>query len=90
MRYTEQVDRSKTHHYQPRSDGQAGYPNRKPFHHPHTSLGASGHWIHLLSIAAPLVIGEVVKDPEPRWRALLLPSGGAAIASEAVWTYRLS
>jgi hypothetical protein len=90
MRYTELVDRPKTHHYQPRSEGQGAHGQRKPFHHPHTSLGAAGHWIHLLAIAAPLVIGEVIKDPEHRWRALRIASVGAAMASEAVWTYRLS
>jgi len=72
----------------------AGYAepshNRQQFHHPRTSLGAAGHWIHLAAVAAPLVIGEVIKDPDARWRALRLASVGAALASEAVWTYRLS
>jgi hypothetical protein len=75
--------------YQPR----AGYPDtngRQAFHRPHTSLGAAGHWIHLAAIAAPLVIGEVIKNPDARWRALRLASVGAAVASEAVWTLRLS
>jgi hypothetical protein len=67
----------------------APYP-RQPYHHPRTSLGAAGHWIHLAAIAAPLIIGEVVKDPEQRWRALRLASVGAAVASEAVWTHRLT
>jgi hypothetical protein len=58
--------------------------------HAHSSLGATGHWIHLLSVAAPLFIGEVIKNPENRWRALRLASVGAAIASEAVWSLRLS
>jgi hypothetical protein len=62
---------------------------RQAFHHPRTSLGAAGHWIHLGAVAAPLVIGEVIKDPDQRWRALRLASVGAALASEAVWTYRL-
>ncbi len=63
--------------------------NRQPFHRPHTSLGAVGHWIHLLGVAAPLVIGEVIKDPNSRWRALRLASVGTALLSEAVWTHRL-
>jgi len=37
-----------------------------------TSLGAAGHWIHLAAVAAPLIIGEVIKDPDKRWRALRL------------------
>jgi hypothetical protein len=58
--------------------------------HPRGSLGAAGHWIHLLSVAAPLVIGEAIKSPDARWRALRGVSVGAALLSEAVWTYRLS
>jgi hypothetical protein len=64
--------------------------HRQQFHHPRTSLGAAGHWIHLAAVAAPLVIGEVIKDPDKRWRALRLASVAAALASEAVWTHRLS
>jgi len=69
------------------------YPNaghaHPPMYRPHTYLGAAGHWIHLASVAAPLVIAEIIKDPNARWRALRLVSVGAAIASEAVWTHRL-
>jgi hypothetical protein len=71
-----------------------GYPTpdhyRRAFHHPKTSLGAAGHWIHLLSVAAPLIIPEVIEDPDKRWRAMRLASVGAALASEAVWTHKLS
>jgi len=63
---------------------------RQAFAHPRTSLGAAGHWIHFASVAAPLIIPELVKDPEKRWRALRLASLGAAIASEAVWTHKLA
>jgi hypothetical protein len=75
-------------------EARATYPDaphtRQQFHHPRTSLGAAGHWIHLAAVTAPLVIGEVIKDPDKRWRALRLVSVGAALASEAVWTHRLS
>jgi hypothetical protein len=50
----------------------------------------AGHWIHLLSVAAPLVIGEVVKSPDARWRAMRGVSVGAALLSEAAWTYHIS
>ena len=59
---------------------------RRAIHQPHTSMGAAGHWIHLLSVAAPLVIAEVIKDPDKKWRALRLASVGGALLSEAVWT----
>jgi len=89
MRHTEMVERSKAHYHRPGS-GMTGAPMRQAIHHPRTSLGAAGHWIHLAAIAAPLIIGEVIKDPDKRWRALRIASVGAAVASEAVWTHRLS
>jgi hypothetical protein len=53
-------------------------------------LARLGHWIHMAAIAAPLLIGEFVKDPDKRWRYLRLASVGTALASEAIWTHRLS
>ena len=67
-----------------------GDGHRQSFHHSRVALGATGHWIHLASVTAPLVIGEVIKDPEKRWRAMRLVAVVAAVASEAVWTHRLS
>jgi hypothetical protein len=63
--------------------------HRQPFRHSRTSLGATGHWIHLAAVAAPVVIAETIKDADKRWRALRLASVGSALASEAVWTHRL-
>ena len=90
-------------HYtsQPRDDGASvaddryysAVLGRQAFHHSRTSLGATGmagHWIHLLSVAVPLVIPEITKDPDKRWRALRLTSVGAALASEMAWTYQLA
>ena len=90
MRYAELADRPRAQYHQPRVSYLDGQFQRQPFHHPRTSLGATGHWIHLLSVAAPLVIAEVIKDPDKKWRALRLASVGAALASEALWTHRLS
>jgi len=87
---TESAERPWTQYHQSRTSSAAAQTNRQPFHHARTSLGAAGHWIHLAAVAAPLVIGEVIKDPDARWRAMRLASVGAAIASEAVWTHRLS
>lgn len=89
MSFVETAQRSRSQQYG-RSDT-GGAQHRGPsFHHPRTSLGATGHWIHIAAVAAPLVIGELVQDSEKRWRYLRLASVGAAIASEAVWTHRLS
>jgi hypothetical protein len=37
-----------------------------------------------------LVIAEAIKDADKRWRAMRMVSVGAAIASEAAWTYRIA
>ena len=87
---TEFAERSWTQYHQPRTPCRDAHTTRQPFHHARTSLGAAGHWIHLLSVAAPLVIAEAIKDPDMKWRAMRLVSVGAAIASEAVWTLRLA
>jgi hypothetical protein len=63
--------------------------NRQPFHKPATTLGAAGHWIKTLGILAPLVIGEFVKDPEQKWRAIRISAVATALLSEAMWTQRI-
>jgi hypothetical protein len=59
---------------------------KQPFTQSHVAMGqtkhvtrSSGHhWIHTLSLLAPLVIGELVKNPEKRWRYIRLASVGSA------------
>lgn len=87
MSFAENINQGRKQ-YSPRGNFAGG--NRQSFHHSRTSLGATGHWIHLAGVTAPLVIGEIVKDPEKRWRALRLASVAAAVASEVVWTHRLA
>src|SRR5271154_6088017 len=84
------AERSNVQQYQHRATNQDGPYHRQPFHHPRTSLGAAGHWIHLLSVAAPLVIAEAIKDPDKKWRALRLASVGGAVLSEAAWTLKIA
>jgi hypothetical protein len=65
------------------------YRPRQAFHHPHTSLGAAGHWVREAGILAPLVIGEFVKDADKRWRYIRMASVATALLSEALWTSRI-
>ena len=65
------------------------YPARQPYHKPHTSLGATGHWLKTAGILAPLVIGEFVKDPEQKWRYVRIASVATALVSEAMWTHKI-
>src|SRR5215472_10789646 len=61
---------------------------RQQFHHPKTSMGAAGHWIHMAGLFAPIVIGEVVQNAEKRWKYVRLASVGTALAYEALYTIR--
>jgi hypothetical protein len=62
---------------------------RQAFHRPHTSLGAAGHWLREAGILAPLIISEVVKDGEKRWRLIRIASIGTALLSEGMWTAKV-
>jgi hypothetical protein len=62
---------------------------RQAFHHPHTSLGAAGHWLKTAGILAPLVIGELVKDADKRWRYVRMASVATALLSEGLYTSRI-
>lgn len=62
---------------------------KKSFHHPHTSLGATGHWIREAGILAPLVIGEFVKDNDKRWRYIRMASVATALLSEGLYAHRV-
>ena len=64
-------------------------PLRQPYYKPHTSLGATGHWVKTAGILAPLVIGEFVKDPDQRWRFIRMASVATALVSEALWTHKI-
>ena len=89
-------DRSTLSHaqeHQRRQSSPGPQYSRQAFHHARVHMGATsaaGHWIHILSVAAPLVIPEVIQDRDQQWRAMRLASVGAALASEAVWTYKIA
>ena len=62
---------------------------KQPYHNPHSSMGAAGHWIKTAGILAPLVIGEFVADSEKRWRYIRLASVATALVSEGLWTNKV-
>jgi hypothetical protein len=63
--------------------------HRHAFHKPHTSIGAAGHWVRTAGILAPLVIGEFIKDPETKWRAIRIAAVTTALVSEGMWTHKI-
>ena len=66
------------------------FTSRQCFRQAHSSLGAAGHWIKMGGIMAPLVIGELVKDPDKRWRWIRIASVATALVSEGLYTHRIA
>ena len=79
---------TQTAHYPANSRGVQ--PFRQPYYKPHTSLGATGHWIRTAGLLAPLVIGEFVKDPDQRWRFIRMAAVATALVSEGMYTHRIT
>jgi len=70
------------------------YPDasvRQSFQSAHSSIGAgsAGHWIKMAGILSPLIIGELVKDNEKRWRWIRIASVATALISEGFHTQRV-
>jgi len=93
------MERAAENHRRHNPKAQYPDPTRQAFYrsrsslgatHHHRSNGAAGHLLHILSVAAPLVIAEAIKDPDKRWRAMRGVAVGAALLSETIWTLRLS
>jgi hypothetical protein len=67
-------------------------PERQAFHRAHASVGAAGnpaaHILRLGGLLAPLVVGELVKDPDKRWRWIRICSLVGAAVSEILWARR--
>ena len=85
---TNWADRTRSKHNSSPDNDFAERGGRQQFRHPRTSMGAAGHWIHMAGLFAPLVIGEVIKDADKRWRYVRLASVGTALAYEALYTIR--
>ena len=66
------------------------YP-RQSFNHAHTSVGAgsAGHWIKMAGILSPLIIGEIVKDADKRWRWIRISAVATALISEGFYAHRV-
>ena len=76
------------HQYTPDS-----YAQKKAFRHASASLGFAGFAGHLLrtgGILAPLIIGEFIKDPDKKWKAIRLSAIATAVVSEALYAWHHS
>lgn len=75
------------------------YANRLNSTHPslkcpkgNTSIGPvpAGHWIKTAGILSPLVIGELAKDADKRWRWIRISAVAMALVSEGLKAHRVS
>lgn len=73
----------------PRATAGHTQTDRKRHHDQHHYTGA-GHWVRTVGALAPLVIGELVKDPERKWRFIRITSVLLAVASEASYAHRIN
>jgi hypothetical protein len=48
-----------------------------------------GHWVRTAGILAPLIIGELVKDPDKKWRFIRITSVAMALVSEGLHAHRI-
>jgi len=73
-------------------DVRSEMPERQTFQRAHTSIGAgsAGHWIKMAGILSPLVIGELVKDADKRWRWIRISAVATALLSEGLYAHRVS
>jgi hypothetical protein len=79
---------------QPYVENYPDIPARQGFEHAQTCVGVIGseyplgHVVRLGGMLAPLVIGEIVKDPDKKWRWIRIISLLSAGVSELLWAQR--
>jgi hypothetical protein len=66
-------------------------PDRQCFQraHAHVGAGSAGHWLKMAGILSPLIIGELVKDADKRWRWIRIASVSTALLSEGLYAHRI-
>jgi hypothetical protein len=66
-------------------------PDRQCFQraNSHVGAGSAGHWIKMAGILSPLIIGELVKDADKRWRWIRIASVSTALLSEGMYAHRV-
>ena len=62
---------------------------RQPVYRANTTLGVIGHMVKTAGILAPLIIGEIVKDSDKRWRWIRIASVSTALLSEGLYAQRV-
>jgi hypothetical protein len=74
---------------QPQYGDEARPQEQYPWLPPHTPPSEVGHWVRTAGILSPLIIGELVKDPEKKWRFIRITSVAVALISEGLHAHRI-
>ena len=74
---------------QPQYGIETGLDDRNPRPPSHLPPSEVGHWIRTAGILAPLLIGEIVKDPDKKWRFIRITSVAMALVSEGMHAHRI-
>lgn len=62
---------------------------RREFHGSSSAMGTVLQVVKTAGILAPLLIGEIVKDPDARWRYIRIASVATALVSQGLYTSRI-
>lgn len=89
MYHSSHTERLKEKSHQRHERYAEAHHHNQAFHKSHTSMGAVGHWIRTAGILAPLIIGEFIKDPDKKWRAVRIASVATALVSEGLYTNKV-
>jgi hypothetical protein len=65
------------------------FSHRHGFYKPHTSLGATGHWLNTAGLLVPLIIPEIIKDPARQWRVIRIASVATTLVSQGLWAHKV-
>lgn len=75
--------------FQEREETRAAPSDKQTRHRPPPSSAGTGHWVRTIGVLVPLVIGEVVKNPEQRWRFIRISSVAMALISEGLYAHKV-
>lgn len=89
MYHSSHTERLKEEAYRGHEHHSEAHKHHQAFCKSHTSMGAVAHWIRTAGILAPLIIGEFIKDPDKKWRAVRIATVATTLISEGLYTNKV-
>jgi hypothetical protein len=68
--------------------GMDRHSKRQAFHHPHTSLGAAGHFVHMGAMLFPVLAAELITDAAKYKKAVRIGSVATTVLYEGLYALR--